>query len=35
VRALAKHYSIDFVDLDETLVDPNASRLIKESFARR
>jgi type IV pilus assembly protein PilB len=35
VRALAKHYSIDFIDLDETLVDPNASRMIKESFARR
>ena len=35
VRALAKHYAIDFIDLDETLIDPNASRLIKESFARR
>jgi type IV pilus assembly protein PilB len=35
VRALAKHYSIDFIDLDETLVDPHASRTIKESFARR
>ena len=35
VRALAKHYSIDFIDLDETLIDPGASRMIKESFARR
>ncbi|MDQ1436792.1 MAG: type pilus assembly protein PilB [Acidimicrobiaceae bacterium] len=35
VRALAKHYAIDFLDLDESLVDPGASRMIKESFARR
>ena len=35
VRALAMHYGIDFVDLDETIVDPGAARRIKESFARR
>jgi type IV pilus assembly protein PilB len=35
VRALAQHYLIDFIDLDETVVDTNAARLIKESFARR
>ena len=35
VRALAKHYAIDFIDLDETLIDPGAARMIKESFARR
>jgi type IV pilus assembly protein PilB len=35
VRALAAHYGIDFVDLDETLVEPSAARRIKESFARR
>ena len=35
VRALAMHYGIDFIDLDETLVDPSATRRIKESFARR
>lgn len=35
VRALAMHYGIDFVDLDETMVDPGVARRIKDSFARR
>jgi type IV pilus assembly protein PilB len=35
VRALALHYGIDFVDLDETFVDPTAGRRVKDSFARR
>ncbi|HZQ28462.1 MAG TPA: ATPase, T2SS/T4P/T4SS family [Acidimicrobiales bacterium] len=35
VRALARHFGIDFLDLDETTVDVTASRMVKEGFARR
>jgi type IV pilus assembly protein PilB len=35
VRVLAQHYGIPYVDLDEQLIDYTASRLVRESFARR
>jgi type IV pilus assembly protein PilB len=35
VRALALHYGIDFVDLDETFIDPSSARRVKDTFARR
>ena len=35
VRVLAQHYGIPYVDLDEQLLDYTASRLVRESFARR
>src|SRR5438067_236441 len=35
VRVLAQHFGIAYVDLDEQLLDFTASRLIRESFARR
>ena len=35
VRTLARHFGLDSVDLDETIPDFNASRLLRESFARR
>ncbi|HUP70655.1 MAG TPA: ATPase, T2SS/T4P/T4SS family [Acidimicrobiales bacterium] len=35
VRTLARHFGLDSVDLDETVPDFNACRLLRESFARR
>src|SRR5688572_3803738 len=35
VRTLAKHFGLESVDLDETVPDFNACRLLRESFARR
>lgn len=35
VRTLARHFGLDSVDLDETIPDFNACRLLRESFARR
>ena len=35
VRVLAQHYGIPYLDLDEQLLDYTASRMVRESFARR
>ncbi|HVE47781.1 MAG TPA: ATPase, T2SS/T4P/T4SS family [Acidimicrobiales bacterium] len=35
VRTLARHFGLDAVDLDESIPDFNACRLLRESFARR
>ena len=35
VATLARHFGLDSVDLDETVPDFNACRLLRESFARR
>ena len=35
VRSLSRQFGLDFVDLDEQVPDFTASRLVRESFARR
>ncbi len=35
VAALAKHLGLEFVDLDERLIDPQVASLVPESLARR
>jgi type IV pilus assembly protein PilB len=34
VRVLAEHYGLDFIDIEDTPIDPTAVRTVKESFAR-
>ena len=34
VRILAEHFGLEFVDLEEQVIDPSAVQLVKESFAR-
>jgi type IV pilus assembly protein PilB len=35
VRTLAEHYGIDFVDLEEQVIDTNVAQILREPFARR
>ncbi len=35
VRALAQRYGVEFVDLDDRVVDPSIATLVKEAVARR